>query len=355
MIKKRHPNSRDQQPVIDVTPASMERLPIDQRSFQGADPRGRSTVLSAAAGNSLEQDWRTASTHDRRAVVIKTDWLTSTGTVAITLRVADGDGLEFEPGQFIGIRDDGGHHRTPYCILSAPGGGETFRLLVRVVAQGPLSRYLVELDEGASIRFRGPTGRTMLPREQDTELVLMATGVGISPFCSLSRHLLTTGADRSIRLFWGLRLEDDICLIDELEELRGRFPNFTYQISLSQPGPGWKGLRGRLSQTAPELIGDLAGKHFYLCGNGEMTSEMSTALLELGVHESLVHEEIFFNRRRRPDPAAVSAIRARFRVSGLSPVLGGEGELFPLERSRVRRSSSGSGSRPPSTRQAGYR
>jgi ferredoxin-NADP reductase len=310
-------------------------LPLEQRSFKGSDPRGVPGTAAAEADESLDEYWRRAKSYDRRAVVTATERLTSTGTLALTLKVIDDDALVFSPGQFIGIEDQvgGRRRRTPYCVMSPPDGGDTIRLLVRVVPEGPLSCYLAALRIGDAVAFRGPTGRSMLPREDDTELVLLATGVGISPFYSLARHLLTLGTDRRIVLLWGLRLEDDICLVDELDELAARHPNFEYQISLSEPGPEWDGLRGRITDTAPGIIGPLPGKHFYLCGNGNMTGEFATALSDLGVSHSLLYEEAFFNARHRPDAAASSVLRSRLAGdTALSPVLSDTAPLFTLER-----------------------
>jgi ferredoxin-NADP reductase len=192
---------------------------------------------------------------------------------------------------------------------------------------------LAELSPGDVLNFRGPTGRSMLPRETGTDLVLLATGVGVSPLLALANRLLRGGETRQVRLLWGLRMEADICLLPELDELVAAYPNFSYQISLSQPGPGWPGLRGRLDESAPAAIGDLQGKHFYLVGNGEMTSEFAAALRELGVDETMVYEEAFFHGRLRGDPAAVAALRTRLLGDApLSPVLAGEMVLFPLEK-----------------------
>ncbi len=320
----------------DAERTPLVRLPVDQRSFKGSDPRGRPAIVAAAADDSLAQYWRRARSYDRRAVVTGSEHLTATGTVAVTLEVTDGGRFDFSPGQFIGIEADvagARRHRTPYCILSASDGGDFFTLLVRVVPDGPLSQYLTGLRVGDEIGFRGPTGRSMLPKEDDTELVLMATGVGVSPLYSLARHLLAFGTTRPIRLLWGLRLAEDICLVDQLDELVAAHPNFSYQISLSQPHPAWDGLRGRLTDTAPSVLGLLDGKHFYLVGNGAMTAEMAAALADAGVHENLIYQEAFFNARHQPDPATVAALRDRLAAgTDLSPVLTGEGALFALER-----------------------
>ena len=275
--------------------------------------------------------------YDRRARVTAYETLTPTGTVRISFEVIDEQEFSFKPGQFVGIRADvtkAGPRKTPYCIISPPNDEKTFRLLVRLVPEGPLSQYLVSLGVGDVIPFRGPVGRSMIPKEDDTELVLLATGVGVGPFLSLAEHLYSEGFERRIRLFWGLRLQEDICLVDELEGLARRNPTFSYQITLSQPPPGWQGLRGRLTETVPGLLETLGGKHYYLVGNGAMIEEMSEALSDLGVFKRLIYEEPYFNARHKADAETLAQIRERFVAHDLvSPLAHREA----LERELVQR------------------
>jgi len=259
--------------------------------------------------------------YDRRAQVTSYETLTTTGTVRISFLVVDDRPFGFHPGYFVGIQAEDpelGKLRSPYCIVSPPNEERTFQLLVRLVPEGPLSYYLGALQPGDVIKFRGPSGRSMVPREDGTELVLLATGVGVGPLLALAQELLAAGFDRPIRLFWGLRLAEDICLLDELEELAawssrpGSAGRFSYDITLSRPPPGWRGLAGRLTEAVPPLLATLGDKHFYLVGNGAMVEEMDAALSDLGVDEQLIYQEAYFNVRHRPDAATLAEIRARF-------------------------------------------
>ena len=267
-----------------------------------------------------ERRLRRVDHYDRRATVVGYEPLTSTGTVRITFQVTDDQPFAFEPGQFVGIRADVagfGLRRSPYCIVSPPNADRTFQLLVRLVPEGPLSYYLGALEVGDSIEFRGPNGRSMVPKGGDEELVLLATGVGVGPFLSLVEVLGRRGFDRPAFLVWGLRQVEDICLVDELNDLADRFPFFRYQISLSQPPEGWTGLRGRITESAPPLLATLSGKRYYLVGNGAMIEEIGTALSDLGVDREFIYEEVYFNVRYRADPADLAAIRSRFVASDL--------------------------------------
>lgn len=300
-------------------------------------PRGALPLSRGARERRLDRSDR----YDRSARLTGYEPLTSTGTVRLSFEVTDSHPFGFRPGYFVGIRTEIpelGMRRSPYCIISPPDGSRTFQLLVRLVPEGPVSLYLAAMSVGDEISFRGPSGRSMIPKEDDRELVMLATGVGIGPLLGLSKHLLSGGFDRPIRLYWGLRLRDDVCLLDDLDDLVTRYPGFTYRISLSQPPVRWTGLRGRLTESVPPLLPTLGDKHFYLVGNGAMIEEMDGALSDLGVDEQLIHKETYFNVKYRPDPRALAEIRARFVAADLfTPHAHQEAGLFIPERPPSRR------------------
>lgn len=288
-----------------------------------SDPSRSRFYLRGRPGLDSELTWGQVARHDRRAEVVAVDWLTDTGTVRISFRVTDEEPFAFQPGQWIGLEEEVpgvGFKRSSYCIFSPPGDDGRFQLLIRVLEDGVLSQHLAALQPGHPIRFRGPMGRSMLPRPADaadTEMVMVATGVGIAPLYSLCRYLAATGDERKIRLYWGLRFTDDLCLFDELEELAAELPDFTYLVSLSQPPPDWPELRGRVTESVPPLLERLGGKRFCLSGNGAMIEEMELALCSLGVDRTSISEERFFNLKHHPDRAVMEAIMARFVADDL--------------------------------------
>jgi len=306
-------------------------------------PRFGSGRAAREAGDEASRPERAErpSHYDRRAKLIRRTPLTSTGTVRLTFRVVDGRPFVFFPGYFVTVESEipgVGRRHSPYCILSRPGRAPVFELIVRLVDGGDRSAYLASLGVGDLLAFRGPGGHSMLPRDDSLDLVLLGTGVGIGPLLSLTGELLSRGFTRPIRLFWGLRLAEDICLTDELDALAEDHPSFSYRISLSQPPPGWKGLRGRLTESVPPLLGSLGGSDYRLVGNGAMTEEMAVALGDMGVGKEVIYREAYFNGKHHPEPAVLAAIHSRFVASDLlAPSALDVGDLFRLERPLGRR------------------
>ncbi|HEX2048846.1 MAG TPA: FAD-binding oxidoreductase [Acidimicrobiales bacterium] len=312
------------------------RVKLKPGNFQGTPPKGRSVSAELAAIDVVDERWFDKSRYRRLARVVANEALTTTGTFRVRLEVADGEPFEFRPGQFVGVEAEfagRGFRRSPYCILSDPADAPGFDLLVRAVPHGPLSLYLADLEPGDEVIFRGPTGRSMVPRDLDRELVLMATGTGVAPLVSLARHLLAGGYPQAISLWWGLRLVDDICLTDELEALAAAHERFSYAITLSRPPEAWTGLRGRLGESVPPLLPTLGGKRFYLVGNGAMLEEMALALSDMGVVQQHIYKEPYFDPVHQPDREVVAGIRERFVATDLfSAYAARRGSAFDIDR-----------------------
>lgn len=282
-----------------------------------AERLGTHSEKDSQTDGHLSEEWRRQSRYDRQARIVDNEALTSTGTVRLTFEPLDGQPLRFAPGQFIGITDGRPgitrRRRSPYCLTSSPHETGAFQLLVRQVPEGPLSQHLADLQPGEEIEFRGPLGRAMRPKRADTDVVLLATGVGVGPLMPVAEELLERYPERNVTIYWGLRLREDVCLEGELDELVARAPDrLAYHVSLSQPDDGSAGLRGRLTESVPPLLSTIRDKSYVLVGNGAMIAEMTAALSDLGVPETQMHTEHYFNGRHEPALQTVEEIRNRF-------------------------------------------
>jgi len=319
-------------------------------NFQGHAPRAgshRTESEAIEAMGAAEGRWFDSARYRRRARVTSVTPLTSTGTVRVGFEVVDGAPFHFEPGQFVGIEAHFmglGYRRSPYCILSAPSDEPVFDLLVRVVPQGPLSQHLASLHPGDEVAFRGPTGRSMVPPDDDRALALFATGTGVAPFYSLALQLLAGRYTQPVSLWWGLRLAEDVCLIEELDALAAAYRNFSYAVTLSQPGPDWAGLRGRVGESVPTLLARLGATRYLLAGNGAMLEEMAFALSDMGVDQKYIYKEPFFNGTHEADADVVAEIRGRFVATDLfSAHANRRGTAFDLDLDAARSGKAGNG------------
>jgi ferredoxin--NADP+ reductase len=228
----------------------------------------------------------------------------------LTFDISGGD-LRYLEGQSIGIippgKDDKGkpHKLRLYSIASTRHGDrlddKTVSLCVRQLeyqhpetketVYGVCSTYLCHIDVGADIAITGPVGKEMLlPDDEHTTVIMMATGTGIAPFRAyLWRMFKEQHEDYKFKgfawLIFGIPKTANILYKEDLEQLAAEFPDhfrLTYAISREQKNSegGRMYIQHRVAEHADELW-DLMQKdntHTYICGLKGMEGGIDDAL-----------------------------------------------------------------------------
>ena len=195
--------------------------------------------------------------------------------------------IVFKAGQFISFEMPKEGHpypvTRPYSIASPPSISNRVLLLFNLVSGGPGSSYLYGLREGDPATFKGPAGSFHLREDPTKRIVFVATGTGIAPFRSMILSALERDGTQPLMLFWGVRSERDLYYQDELQDLADRYPHFSFVTTLSQPGPEWTGVRGRVSSLIQERVASVADLAVYLCGNGNMIEDVTVYIQRKGL------------------------------------------------------------------------
>lgn len=221
------------------------------------------------------------------------------------LRLKFQSGFDFLPGQYIAFRlvKDGRAIYRAYTICSPRHlAGEHVDVCIRRITEpvrGFASNLLAEIPIGTMLDVRGPLGRFTLERAEEPDLVLVATGTGITPFMSMLGTLFHEGVgDREIWLFFGVRYENAILFDEELNAWAERYPLFHYIPTISRPSEQWKGERGYVQALFKKHITDPRGKELYLCGLTKMIEEMESLALGIGFEKGRIHHEVHYRANR---------------------------------------------------------
>jgi len=209
--------------------------------------------------------------------------------------------FEFKPGQYmifhVPNRQDGKVVRRSYSISSPPSERGHFEVCVRAVAGGHASNYVHRLRPGRKLKVEGPYGDFVLDEQSKKDIVMVATGTGMSPIRSMLTHLLHQRSDRRVRLFFGLRHESDLFYTDLLRGLAAHYPSFEYHLTLSQPSEGgWAGARGRVTELIARHVStsEAANSEAYLCGSRGMIKSCGDQLRALGMSDDAIKHENFY-------------------------------------------------------------
>lgn len=206
-------------------------------------------------------------------------------------------GFTFIPGQYGGFTlinppetDTGGITRR-FSILSTPD--DAMLSIAMRIQQSAFKRVLKELPSGSEIKFAGPTGLFTLHADVATPAVLIAGGIGITPFYSMIRHALKHQPQRHIILFYGNQTPQDAAFINELQSLQQSHANFTLIATMANDDQ-WQGEKGYISyQLIKKHVPDLSAPIFYVCGSPAMVSALNETLDELNINKEKIKVEDF--------------------------------------------------------------
>jgi ring-1,2-phenylacetyl-CoA epoxidase subunit PaaE len=319
--------------ALDTTDAGERTVtnPADQATGEAAQTR----LPTAAPGR------RHAVFHPLR--VASVDRLTE-DSVAITFDVPDDlrDEFRFNPGQHLSVRVAalGSDVRRNYSIC-APATGGPLRIGVKRIPDGVFSGYAADqLQAGDVLDVMTPSGTfsTPLDAANAKRYVAVAAGSGITPVLSILATVLEVEPLSSAALIYVNRRTSTIMFLEELEDLKNRFPErFQLIHVLGQEMTEVDMLSGRLDV---ERLGRILDTilpvedvdEWFLCGPLAMTDSVRGVLLDRDVDTAHVHRELFHVgapiTRRRP------AVEPGAPVTGakVTVILDGRSLTFTLPR-----------------------
>ena len=251
------------------------------------------------------------------------DSLTITFDVPERLREA----YRFRAGQHVAVVSEvaGDEVRRNYSIC-APERSGILRVAVKRLPGGVFSGYAHEaLAVGDTLDVLTPAGRFCAPLHPANaqHYVAIAAGSGITPIISILASALEIEPRSECTLIYGNRTTASIMFLEELQDLKNRFPTrFSFYNVLSREGQDVDLLCGRID--GPKLNGFMdvlvapqTVDEWFLCGPMEMVDELRTVLREHGVESSHVHRELFHTG---PAPAPRRAQDSAAGVDGASQV-----------------------------------
>jgi ferredoxin--NADP+ reductase len=239
-----------------------------------------------------------------------------------------GSKLKYVEGQSIGIIPPGTDAKGKpnklrlYSIASTRHGDDvddtTVSLCVRELEykndagetiKGVCSSFLCALKPGDDVQITGPTGKEMLlPAEEDTNVIMFATGTGIAPMRAYLWRMFKDN-ERAANpeynnykgfawLVFGVPQTANILYKQELEEMQEKYPeNFrlTYAISREQQNSegGRMYIQHRVAENSVELWNMIKNPktHTYICGLRGMEPGIEEALGAEAAKEGIVWKD----------------------------------------------------------------
>ncbi|MGX1701886.1 FAD-dependent oxidoreductase [Microbacterium sp. NPDC055357] len=198
--------------------------------------------------------------------------------------------LRFVPGQYLELEVP--HHhpdargtRREFSIASAPQDMPFVRVAFRE-AQGegakPPSSYkraLAAVEAGTALPVTGVWGDFVLPKRTTAPLLMVAAGIGVTPFVSQLRAAKLAAEDRDVVLVYVASESSELAYRPELEATGVPVVVFTRDRPADLPSH-WAWARGvRLDAGGlVQVVPDIASRHAYISGPPGLIADLAPAL-----------------------------------------------------------------------------
>jgi ferredoxin-NADP reductase len=139
----------------------------------------------------------------------------------------------------------------------------------------------------------GPIGDFVLHESQPA--VLVAGGVGITPFKGMAEYATDKALPIPIRLVYSNRSEDEIVYRKEFDALEKQNPRFRILHTLTRTTDGgWRGRTGRMDEELlQEAARGLTDPIYYVSGTPSLVRSVFQVLTDLSVPEADIEYEVF--------------------------------------------------------------
>ncbi len=226
--------------------------------------------------------------------VMKLDKL-APDVMQLSLKLAEGQRLQFLAGQYIDILLSGNQRRS-FSLATAPHADELLQLHVRHVPGGLFSgQVFTKMKERDLLRFQGPYGTFFLREDSDRPAILVAGGTGFAPIKGILEHAFSLGVTRPLHLYWGARARRDLYLHDLAQTWTRERANFRYTPVLSEPLPedNWSGRGGWVHEAVIADHPDLRRHEVYASGPPPMIEALKKAVKAHGLPDDRLYYDSF--------------------------------------------------------------
>ena len=111
------------------------------------------------------------------------------------------------------------------------------------VNPGICSSYVFSRKPGDKVTISGPYGEFFI-KDTDREMMFIGGGAGMAPMRShIFDQFVTKHTKRKATFWYGGRSLRELFYIEDFEKIQKEFPNFRFEVALSEPKPedNWKG------------------------------------------------------------------------------------------------------------------
>jgi predicted ferric reductase len=224
--------------------------------------------------------------HFQSKHLYRVDQIIKQDTIIDIVLIPLGKPLTFRAGQFVFAKFDqiGDNQSHPFSISSHPSQSK-LRLSIKIL--GDHTNALKNLKTNTLVQIWGPYGTFSEKFFTGKPAILVAGGIGITPFLSMIKAESETPLNRQISLYYSTSTQNESVYDEEIKNIISECRNIKYTQNISKKS-------GRL--TARRIFSDhpdINKTNIYLCGPLPMMLSLRDGLMKLGVKQYKIYFEDF--------------------------------------------------------------
>jgi len=209
--------------------------------------------------------------------------------------------FQFRAGQAIDItlvdppETDAEGNTRAFSIATAPF--EDQLTIATRMRDSAFKRVLKNMPLGTAVKISEPGGSLTLHKNASKPAVLLAGGIGITPFLSILKQAAHEKLPHLLYLFYSNRRPEDACFLETLNELQKTNPRFRYVPTMTKVEKSqqkWIGQTGFIdSSLLISEVSNLQGPIFYIAGSLALVAAKREMIVAAGADEDDIRTEEF--------------------------------------------------------------
>ncbi len=241
--------------------------------------------------DSGKQEGKGADSSEYSLLLKERQTLEGTDILTLKFNKQEKDGpnriLEYTAGQFA-FFDIGNVHNDPkgpirhFTIASSPT--EDFILISTRIRDSPYKKRLDSLQQGTTVKVRGPEGTFTLHEDYSKPAVFLSGGIGVTPFRSMIKYATDKNLPVRIFMFDSNRNQQNILYKTEFDKCAKSNKNLRIIYTVTEEEKmveDWEGEKGRIDEAMLKKYlqpADFKDSIFYICGPPAMVKAMQQML-----------------------------------------------------------------------------
>lgn len=212
--------------------------------------------------------------------IIKNLIFLSSDVVEVTFKIEDNQKMDFTPGQFILVDVSVEENiKRAYSVLEYNRETNEIKIAVKKVENGKATTIIFnDFNIGQNVKITGALGNELIVDSFDDDIILVATGIGITPILCILNYLVNSNFKRNIKFLYGARTLDELFYKSDIEDVISKNDNIEFIPVLSRENV--EGIKnGYVTDVIKSL--DLKDKKIYMCSSRSVASSFKNTLIEL--------------------------------------------------------------------------